>query len=125
VHEGELPRVIELEARHAFAIGQLGRRGELTQLPSIPIRAEEPDDALRLLERLDQSVQQDAVKAPVPESNAILMMLVRCSWSSSRFQHPEGYRRECLYERTRSARARRQLLLPVSDNHFCRRRAGE
>jgi hypothetical protein len=37
---------------------------------------EEPDDALRLLERLDEPVDQDPIEAAIPETNAILAMLV-------------------------------------------------
>jgi hypothetical protein len=42
----------------------------------IPVGVEEPDDALRLLEGLDQAVDQDAIETPVAEANAILVMLV-------------------------------------------------
>jgi hypothetical protein len=34
----------------------------------LPVGVEEADDALRLLERLNQPVQQDAIKAPVINS---------------------------------------------------------
>jgi hypothetical protein len=42
----------------------------------LAIRVEESDDALRLLERLDEPVDQDPIEAPIPETNAILVMLV-------------------------------------------------
>jgi hypothetical protein len=41
----------------------------------LPVGVEEADDALRLLERLDQAVQQDAIKAPVTPPNAVPMVL--------------------------------------------------
>jgi hypothetical protein len=40
VHECELPRVIEFEPRHAFAIGEVGRFGEMAQLAAIDERFE-------------------------------------------------------------------------------------
>jgi len=42
----------------------------------LPIRIEEANDALWLLERLNQSVQQDAVKATIAPTNAVLVVLV-------------------------------------------------
>jgi hypothetical protein len=42
----------------------------------IPILAEETHDSLGLLERLDEAVEQDPIKAAISESNAILVMLV-------------------------------------------------
>ena len=42
----------------------------------LTIRVEEPDDALRLLERLNEPIDQDPIEAPIPETNAILVMLV-------------------------------------------------
>ncbi|MGH9162015.1 MAG: Calx-beta domain-containing protein [Vicinamibacteraceae bacterium] len=52
----------------------------------LSIRVEEPDDALRLLEGLDQPIDQDAVEAPVSETNAILVMLVEGVHG-----HPPGF----------------------------------
>jgi hypothetical protein len=52
-------------AKHSFA-----HRIELT------IGVEEPHDALWLLKRLNQGIEQDAIKAPVPEANAIFVVLV-------------------------------------------------
>jgi len=43
----------------------------------LSIRVEEPDDALRLLEGLDQPVDQDAVKTAVAETNPILVIAAR------------------------------------------------
>jgi hypothetical protein len=37
------------------------------------VRVEEPNDPLRLLERLNQPVDQDAIETPIPETNAILV----------------------------------------------------
>jgi hypothetical protein len=42
----------------------------------IPIGAEESDPAFGLLEGLDEPVEQNPVKAAIPETNAILVMLV-------------------------------------------------
>ena len=42
----------------------------------LPIRIEEANDALWLLERLKQSVQQDAVKATIVPTNAVLVVFV-------------------------------------------------
>ena len=42
----------------------------------LPIRIEEANDALWLLERLNQSVQQDAVKATIVPTNAVLVVVV-------------------------------------------------
>ena len=42
----------------------------------IPIGAEESDHAFGLLEGLDEPVEQNPVKAAIPETNAILVMLV-------------------------------------------------
>jgi hypothetical protein len=42
----------------------------------ISISAEETHDPLGLLERLDQAVQQNPIKAAISESNVILVMLV-------------------------------------------------
>src|SRR5262249_29948875 len=40
------------------------------------IRVEEPDHAFRLLEGLDQAIEQDPIETPIPEADAILVMLV-------------------------------------------------
>jgi len=42
----------------------------------IPISARETHDPLGLLERLDDAVEQNPVKAAISESNAILVVLV-------------------------------------------------
>jgi hypothetical protein len=42
----------------------------------IPIRTEETHHSLGLLERLDEAVEQNPIKAAISESNAILVMLV-------------------------------------------------
>jgi len=42
----------------------------------LPVGVEEADDALRLLERLNQPVQQDAIKASVMPSNAVPVVFV-------------------------------------------------
>jgi hypothetical protein len=42
----------------------------------LSVCVEEPDNALGLLKRLDQPVDQDPIEAAVPETNAILVMLV-------------------------------------------------
>jgi hypothetical protein len=42
----------------------------------LSIRVEESNDALGLLERLDQPVDQDAIEASIPETDAIVVMLV-------------------------------------------------
>ena len=43
----------------------------------LPIRAEEANDALRLLERLNESIQQDPIKATVMPTNAVLVVFVK------------------------------------------------
>jgi len=50
----------------------------------IAVRAEKPDDALRLLKGLDQAVEQNSIEIPVRKTNAILMMLVEDFMRSSR-----------------------------------------
>jgi hypothetical protein len=57
--------------------------GDITQHVSadgvlIPIGAEESDHALRLLEGLDEAVEQNPVKAAIPETNAVLVMFEEC-----------------------------------------------
>jgi hypothetical protein len=52
----------------------------------LSVRVEEPDDTLRLLERLDQPVDQDPIEAPIRETNAILVMLVEGVHG-----HPPGF----------------------------------
>jgi hypothetical protein len=42
----------------------------------IPIHGEETHDSLGLLERLDEAVEQNPIKARISESNAILVMLL-------------------------------------------------
>jgi hypothetical protein len=42
----------------------------------LPIRVEEANDALRLLERLNQSIQKDAIKATVVPTNAALVVFI-------------------------------------------------
>ena len=42
----------------------------------VTVRAEKPDDALRLLKGLDQAVEKNPIETPVRKANAILMMLV-------------------------------------------------
>ena|SRR6266851_2779414 len=42
------------------------------------IGAEESDYPLGLLERLNEAVEQNPIKAAIPESNAILVMLEEC-----------------------------------------------
>jgi hypothetical protein len=41
------------------------------------MRVEETDDSFRLLERLDQPVEQRPVEAPVAESDAIFVVFVK------------------------------------------------
>ena len=41
----------------------------------LAVGAKETDPPLRLLERLNQSVEQDAIKAPVAKADAVLVML--------------------------------------------------
>jgi len=41
----------------------------------LAVGAKETDHLLRLLERLNQSVEQDAIKAPVAKAAALLVML--------------------------------------------------
>src|SRR5258708_1066787 len=43
----------------------------------MPIGVEETNDALRLLERLDQPVQQDAIEAAVMEPYAVPVMIIK------------------------------------------------
>ena len=69
-----------------LVLGGNVRQDRLAHRILLSIRVEEPDDALRLLEGLDQPVDQDAVKAPVPETNAILVMLVEGVHG-----HPPGF----------------------------------
>jgi hypothetical protein len=45
-------------------------------LVKLPIRVEEANDALRLLERLNQSIQKDAIKATVVPTNAVLVVFI-------------------------------------------------
>jgi hypothetical protein len=42
----------------------------------VPIDAEKPDHSFGLLEGLDEPVQQNPVKTPIAEANAVLVMLV-------------------------------------------------
>jgi hypothetical protein len=46
-------------------------RGEL-----FPVKAEQPDHSLGLLEGLNQAVQQNPIETPVRGPDAMLMMLV-------------------------------------------------
>src|SRR5262245_35349502 len=39
------------------------------------VRVEEPDHAFRLLERLDQAIEQNPIETPITEADVILMML--------------------------------------------------
>jgi hypothetical protein len=41
-----------------------------------PVNTEKPDYSLGLLKRLDEPVQQDPVKTPIAEADAVLVMLV-------------------------------------------------
>jgi hypothetical protein len=41
VHDGQLSRVVELEARNPFPVGQAGGFGELAQLPAVHERLED------------------------------------------------------------------------------------
>jgi hypothetical protein len=52
----------------------------------LPVRVEEPDDALRLLERLNQPVEQNAIETPIRETDAIVVMLVEGVHG-----HPPGF----------------------------------
>ena len=86
--------------------GDVGQDGFAHRI-QLSVRVEEPDDALRLLERLDQSVDQDPIEAPVPETNAILVMLVEGVHG-----HPPGFSTQkdiamSPYERTWIARGAR------------------
>ena len=56
-------------------LGNVARRVPAHRV-KLPVGVEEADDALRLLERLNQPVQQDAIKAPVMPSNAVPMVFV-------------------------------------------------
>ena len=50
------------------------RQGPPGHPSSLSIGIKKPKYSLWLLERLDQSVQQDSIKAPIPELDAILVM---------------------------------------------------
>jgi hypothetical protein len=68
--------------------------------PVVAVGVEEPDDALGLLERLDHPVEQDPIKASVPEPNATLVMLVeRVHGVLPRGEIPGAYRHERVYGR--------------------------
>jgi len=41
----------------------------------LAVRAKKTDDPLGLLERLDQSVEQDAIEAPIAKADAVVVML--------------------------------------------------
>ena len=43
----------------------------------LPVAVEEADHPLRLLERLDQAVEQDPVEAAIAEADAVLVVLVK------------------------------------------------
>ena len=60
---------------------QLKAIGDAMQDPSahriqLSVGVEKPDHSLRLLKRLDQSVEQDPVEAAIVETNAILILLI-------------------------------------------------
>jgi hypothetical protein len=63
----------------------------------LPVRIEKSDHSLRLLKRLNQTVQQQPVEAPVTESDAIFVMFVKgVHGTLLRGQIPGAYRRERL-----------------------------
>jgi hypothetical protein len=86
LNEGVPPTGGRLDDRRAPSLGlgshpPLELRGNILQdrladRIQVAIGVKEPDDALRLLERLDEPVDQDPIEAPIPETNAILVMLV-------------------------------------------------
>ena len=43
----------------------------------MPINIEKADHSLGLLERLDQPVEQDPVKAPIAKADAVFVVLVK------------------------------------------------
>ena len=54
-----------------------------------------PDDALGLLKRLNESIEQEPIEAPIPESDAILVMLAEGVYgglqaSATRKHKPRG-----------------------------------
>ena len=55
--------------------GDVGQDGFAHRI-QLPVRVEEPDDPLRLLERLNQPVEQDAIETPIRETDAIVVMLL-------------------------------------------------
>jgi hypothetical protein len=58
----------------------------------LAVPAEETDDALRLLKRLNEAIQQQAIEAAVGEPDAIVVMLVEgVHEAPPRLQHPAGY----------------------------------
>src|SRR5579863_4975944 len=85
-HEIVAPFILRrVQNRHAPFFGAVFQPvlkliGNLRQYPpghsfSVTIGVEETKHTLGLLERLDQSVQQKTVETPIPELDAILMML--------------------------------------------------
>jgi hypothetical protein len=63
----------------------------------LPVRIEESDHSLRLLKRLNQTVQQPRVEAPVTETNSIFMIFVKgVHGALLGGQIPGAYRRERL-----------------------------
>ena len=115
VDEFIAPTRRRLDDRRAPRLGvghhpPLGLGGDVAEHRSthgilVAVRVEEPDHALRLLERLDQPVDQDPIEAPIPEPNFILVIRRRCSWRFLQVSAPAGYRRECPYEHRGGARS--------------------
>jgi len=48
-----------------------------TDRVQVPVSVEEPDHSFGLLEGLDKSVEQNAVKTTIAEADAVLVMLVK------------------------------------------------
>jgi len=77
---------------------------------SVAVRIEKAQHAFGLLERLNQSIQQQPVEAPIAKLDAILVMLVKgVHGTSSVVRYLEAYSRERLI----AAQPSRELLTAV------------
>src|SRR5438093_13611753 len=70
----------------------------------VTVGVEEPHHSFGLLERLNQAVQENAIEAPIRETNAIVVMLVEgVHGLPPGLSNPEEYVHEHPYEQTASA----------------------
>jgi hypothetical protein len=65
----------------------------------LAVGVEESHDALGLLKRLNEPIEENPIEAPIREADAVVVMLLEGVHGNLQVSQPEGYVHERRYER--------------------------